>query len=74
MTQYNGADITPADREYLVQNGGALVDGFKHSAGVEGYALSSGVRFYDTPEGTVLEQPGSMQAARRLIEGGPKAF
>lgn len=74
MTQYNGTPITPADRQYLEQNGGSLVDGFKHSAGVEGYALSSGVRFYDTPEGAILEQPQSMAAARRMIEGQPTAF
>lgn len=74
MTHYNGTEITPADREYLVKRGGALVDGFTHSTGVEGYALSSGVRFYDTPQGTILEQPRNMQDARRLIEGGPKAF
>lgn len=74
MTEFNGTLITAADRRYLEQNGGTLVDGFKHSAGVEGYALSSGVRFYDTPKGTVLEQPQSMAAARRLLEGRPSAF
>lgn len=74
MTQYNGAAITQSDRDYLVKNGGGLVDAHNHSAGVTGYALKSGVRFYDTPEGAVLENPKDMKAAQRLLEGvGPRS-
>lgn len=71
MVQYNGTPISPSDREFLLRNGGSLVDAHNHSAGVTGYALASGVRFYDTPAGTVLESPKDMGEAQKLISGGP---